>query len=212
MRMRQAGRQPEKGGCGRARRRGSWVSCPAVAQACSPARLAGHRISCASSAPACSGRPTRRAPVTCLFAGRPATALPRWPGTELTAPALSALQPTTPAQRSRCYAPAHRHAVATAAHGLRARLAGTGLVGPSAPACSALPAGRAPEHRPQPRRQPYRPAARHSRSRCYTWPTGMPLRPAHAASARSGWPGTGLAGSSAPASLRPLPRLVGTGH
>ncbi len=148
--MRQAGRQPEKGGCGRAPPAGSRVSCASVAQACSGrARLAGHRISCASSAPACSGRarPAGRLG-TCLFAGKtsygpaplaghrnaPAPAAPSSLQTDCAGTAAAAAISADP-QACRCR---------RGARGRRAPLTGhSSSCTSSAPACSsrARPAG-----------------------------------------------------------------------
>jgi len=128
--MRQAGRQPEKGGCARAPPAGSRVSCASVAQACSGrARLAGHRISCASSAPACSapaplaGHRNSRAPAA------PAALQTGCAGTA----AAAAIRAGPRACRCR-----------RGTRGLRARLAGHRISwASSAPACSsrARPAG-----------------------------------------------------------------------
>ena len=190
--MRQAGRQPEKGGCGRAPPAGRRVRCAFVAQACSArARLAGHRISCASSAPACSGRarPAGRL-VTCLFAGKTSY------GPAPLAGHRNAPAPAAPAAlQAGCAGTAAAAAIRAGpracrchrgARGLRARLAGHLISLPRSGLLSPAPlAGTRPD------------PGRGRSAACSPLAGEVP-----ACSALPRWPGTGTHGPQPPSALQ----------
>ncbi|NLN29375.1 MAG: hypothetical protein GX161_14280 [Firmicutes bacterium] len=128
---------------------------------------------------------------------RPAQPLPRWPGTgtHRPQPRRQPYRPAAPAQpQPLLYALANRHAVATAAHAVSLPgWRGTGLAVPPRHR-PAQPLPRWPgigTHRPQPRRQPYRPAApAQPQPLLYALAHGHAVAAAAHAVGVPGWPGT----------------------